>query len=168
MFEKFFRKFLKDEAKPEEWRAPQYLGARYDPALVLALTHQHRGLSMLLVEASSAAQLGSFDEVAEILDQFENALADHLSQERERLHPYLAEHIQGEEGDRVLRDMYAHAALIKHSVAGFLKRYRDTPVDMASAAEFERDIETMGDEFSQEMEREEAIFYTLYLPPEAY
>lgn len=168
MLEKFFRKFLKVGPLPEEWRTPRYLGARYDPSLVMALTHQHRTLTMMLVEASSAAQLGAFDETGEILQQFEYALADHLKQERDRLHPYLAEHIKGEEGERVLREMYTHVGLIRHSVEGFLKRYRDKPVDALSLSDFERDIEAVSEELSQEMEREEAIFYTLYLPPEAY
>lgn len=168
MLEKFFRKLLEQEPLNADWKSPQYLGAPYDPSQVLALTHQHRALSMLLVEASSAAQLGAYEQVGDILEQFANALADHLHQERERLHPYLAEHIKGEEGDAVLREMYAHIALIRRSVQLFLKRYSATPVAADNAAEFERDIEAMSEEFSQEMEREEAIFYTLYLPPEAY
>lgn len=168
VLDKFLRLLLKQEPRPEGWKTPEYLGVRYDPSLVQALTHQHRALSVLLVEASSAAQLGSFDEVGEILEQFAGALADHLHQERERLHPYLAEHIQGEEGDTVLREMYTQVALVKHSVTTFLKRYGNTPLDASNLAEFEQDIEAMSDEFSQEMEREEAIFYTLYLPPEAY
>jgi len=168
MLEKLFRKFLKQDAPPEAWKPSGYLGLHYDPALVQTLAHQHRALSMLLVEASSAAQLGSFDEVSHILEEFEIALVDHLRQEREKLHPYLAEHIKGEDGDRVLREMYTHVALIKHSVKRFLKRYCDAPLDAESVAEFEQAIELVSEEFSQEMEREEAIFYTLYLPPESY
>lgn len=168
MFEKLFGKLHKDEARPEEWKQPQYLGTRYDPSLVHALTHQHRTLSMLLVEASSAAQLGAYDEIAEILEQFENALADHLHQERKRMHPYLAEHIKGEDGEEVLKEMHAHADLVTQSVESFLKRYRGTPLDMEGAAAFEEAIETMSEELSLELEREEAVFYTLYLPPEAY
>jgi len=168
MFDKFLRKFFKQDPRPEEWKAPEYLGLHYDPALVQALTHQHRALSMLLVEASSTAQLGAFDQVSHILEEFEIALVDHLRQERERLHPYLAEHIRGEDGDRVLREMYTHVALIKHSVRSFLKRYCDMQLDAANLAEFEQAIEAVSEEFSQEMEREEAIFYSLYLPPESY
>ncbi len=168
MLDKFFRLFLKQDAPAEQWKRPEYLGTHYDPALVQALTHQHRALSMMLVEASSVAQLGDFTEAGQILEQFECALADHLRQEREHLHPYLAEHLLGEEGDRVLREMYTHVALIRHSVESFLQRYHDTPVDAATLVQFEQDIEIVSDEFSQEMEREEAIFYTLYLPPEAY
>ena len=33
---------------------------------------------------------------------------------------------------------------------------------------FEMEIEGVSEEFSQEVEREEASFSTLYLPPEAY
>lgn len=168
MLDKFFRKLFEQEQLRPEWKSPQYLGVPYDPTQVLTLIHQHRALSILLVEASSAAQLGDYDQVGDILEQFANALADHLNQEREKLHPYLAEHIKGEEGDAVLREMHAHIALIKHSVQLFLKRYSAAPVYAGNAAEFERDIEAMSEEFSQEMEREEAIFYTLYLPPEAY
>lgn len=168
MLDKFFRKLFEQEQLHADWKSSQYLGVPYDPSQVLTLTHQHRALSILLVEASSAAQLGDYEQVGDILEHFANALADHLHQEHERLHPYLAEHIKGEEGDAVLREMHAHVALIKHSVQRFLKRYSTTLVDAANAEEFERDIEAMSEEFSQEMEREEAIFYTLYLPPEAY
>lgn len=168
MLDKFFRSLLKKEDLPEGWKTSQYLGVPYDPALALVLTHQHRALNMLLVEASSAAQLGDYTEVGHILEQFEAGLAEHLRHERAHLHPYLAEHITGQDGERVLKDMHSHAALIRHSVAGFLKRYLDKPVDASSSAQFEREIEAVSDEFSQEMEREEAIFYTLYLPPEAY
>ena len=168
MLEKFLGKFRKEDARPEEWKRPQYLGTRYDPSLVLALTHQHRSLSMLLVEASSAAQLGAYDEIAEILEQFENALADHLHQERTRLHPYLAEHIKGDGSDEVLAELHAHSANTGHSVEGFLQRYRGTPLTMETAGAFEQAIEVMSEEFCQELEREEAMFYTLYLPPEAY
>ena len=168
MLQKFFGRSLKDDAHYEEWKRPRYLGPRYDPSLVLTLTHQHRTLSMLLVEASSAAQLGAYAEIGNILAQFETALAEHLRQEHKRLHPYLAEHIKGAEGDEVLKEMHSQAALIRHSVEGFLKRYRSAPLDMEAAEGFEQAIETMSEELSQEMEREEAIFYTLYGPPEAY
>lgn len=168
MLDKFLRKLLKQDAPHEGWRTPDYLRTHYDPTLVQALIHQHRALSVLLVEASSAAQLGDYAQVEHILEQFEGALADHLRQERERLHPYLNEHITGEEGEAVLREMHTQVALIRHSVTSFLKRYLDTPLSTETVAEFERDIETVSDEFSQEMEREEAVFYTLYLPPEAY
>lgn len=168
MLDKLFRKLLRQDATPNPWTMPQHLGAPYDPSLILTLTHQHRTLNMLLVEASSAEQLGAYDEAGEILEQFANTLADHLHQERERLHPYLAEHIQGEDGDRVLRDMYSHVALIRRSVEAFLKRYGSNPVSAANAGEFEHDIEALSEELSQEMEREEAVFYTLYRPPEAY
>ena len=168
MLDKFFRTLFEQEQPRAEWKSAQYLGVPYDPSQVQVLIHQHRTLSILLVEASSAAQLGDYAQVGDILEHFANALADHLHQERERLHPYLAEHIRGEEGDAVLREMHAHVALIKHSVQLFLKRYSTSPVYAGNVAEFERDIEAMSDEFSQEMEREEAIFYTLYLPPEAY
>jgi len=168
MLEKFFRRHLKKDAPPEGWKASQPPPIRYDPSLILALTHQHRSLSMLLVEASSAAQAGSYEEVGEILERFANTLADHLRQESAQLHPYLAEHIRGEDGEAVLKEMRSHSALIRHSVVGFLKRYGSTPVSAANVAEFQKNIEVMSDEFSQETERAEAIFYTLYMPPEAY
>ncbi len=168
MLQKFFGRSLKDDARYDEWKRPRYLGTRYDPSLVLTLTRQHRALSMLLVEASSAAQLGAYDEVGDILERFEAALAEHLRQEQKRLHPYLVEHIKGGEGDEVLKEMHSQTALIRHSVEGFLKRYRSAPLDMETAAGFEQAIEAMSEELSQEMEREEAIFYTLYGPPEAY
>ncbi|HET7176568.1 MAG TPA: hemerythrin domain-containing protein [Gammaproteobacteria bacterium] len=168
MLEKFFGKFLKQDELPAEWRTPRYFQTRYDPSLVMALTHQHRTLNLLLVEASSAAQLGAYDEAGSVLEQFEFALEDHLKQERDRLHPYLAEHIKGGDGEETLKDMYACSALAQRSVATFLDRYRDKPVDASSLAQFEHDIETVSEKLSQDMEREEAMFYTLYLPPEAY
>lgn len=168
MLEKFFGKFLKQDELPGEWRTPRYLQTRYDPSLVMSLTHQHRTLNLLLVEASSAAQLGAYDEAGSILEQFEFALEDHLKQERDRLHPYLAEHIKGEDGEETLKDMHAYAKLAGRSVESFLDRYRDKPVDASTLAQFEHEIETMSEKFSQDLEREEAMFYTLYLPPEAY
>ncbi|HEV2111961.1 MAG TPA: hemerythrin domain-containing protein [Gammaproteobacteria bacterium] len=168
MLEKFFRRQPKKDAHSEGLKPPQLPSVPYDPSLILALTHQHRSLSMLLVEASSAAEEGSYEEVGDILEQFANALAEHLRQESVRLHPYLAEHIKGEDGDVVLKEMQSHSALIRHSVVGFLKRYSNTPVSAGNVAEFQQDIEAMGDEFSQVTERAEAIFYTLYMPPEAY
>lgn len=168
MLEKLFGKFLKQDELPGEWRTPRYLQMRYDPSLVMSLTHQHRTLNLLLVEASSAAQLGAYDETGSILEQFEFALEDHLKQERDRLHPYLAEHIKGEDGEETLKDMHACSALAQRGVAAFLDRYRDKPVDASSLAQFEHDIEAVGEKLSQDMEREEAMFYTLYLPPEAY
>lgn len=168
MLEKFLRTFRKQGELPEPWRTPRYLEIPYDPSLVMALTHQHRTLAMLLVQASSAALLGAFKEVGGLLEQFESALDAHLKQERERLHPYLAERIKGEDGQQALQEMYLHVGLIRRSVEGFLKHYRDNPVDASNLEEFEEDIEMVSEELSQELEREEAIFYTLYLPPEEY
>lgn len=168
MLEKLFRRHPKQDAHPEGLKAPRLPPIPYDPSLILALSHQHRSLSMLLVEASTAAEEGAYEEICEILEQFANALADHLRQESLRLHPYLAEHIKGEDGEMVLKEMQSHSALIRHSVVGFLKRYSSTPVSAANVAEFQQDIEAMSEEFSQETERAEAIFYTLYMPPEAY
>ncbi|HEV2211764.1 MAG TPA: hemerythrin domain-containing protein [Gammaproteobacteria bacterium] len=168
MLEKFFGKFRKQDELPAEWRTPRYFQTRYDPSLIMALTHQHRTLNLLLVEASSAAQLGAYDEAGSVLEQFEFALEDHLKQERDRLHPYLAEHIKGEDGEETLKDMHAYSAFARRDVESFLARYRDKPVDASSLAQFEHDIEAVSEKFSQDMEREEAIFYTLYLPPEAY
>lgn len=168
MLGKFFRKLARKDPLPEDWKTPGYLAAHYDPSLVRALIHQHRALAVLLVEASSTAQLGAYAEAVSVLEEFESALADHLQQEQTRLHPYLSERLTGEEGERVLREMHTQAALIKQSVAGFLRRYLNTPLDATNVAQFEQDIEAVSEELSQEMEREEAIFYTLYLPPEAY
>ena len=168
MLEKFFRRQPKKDAHSEGLKPSQLPSVPYDPSLILALSHQHRSLSLLLVEASSSAQAGSYQEVGEILEQFANALADHLRQESLRLHPYLAEHIKGEDGEVVLKEMQSHSALIRHSMVGFLRRYSSTPVSAANLAEFQQDIEAISEEFSQETERAEAIFYTLYMPPEAY
>lgn len=168
MFEKLFGKHPQQDARPEGLEALRLPPVPYDPSLILALTHQHRSLSMLLVEASTAAEEGAYEEVGEILEQFANALADHLRQESLRLHSYLAGHIKGEDGEMVLKEMQSHSALIRHSVVGFLKRYSSTAVSTANVAEFQQDIEAMSEKFSQETERAEAIFYTLYMPPEAY
>ena len=165
MLDKFFRKQPQKTEAPKVAKAPE---VPYDPGLVTALTHQHRSLVMLLVKASSAAQQDLYEDVQETLAQFKLGLDEHLKRENTELHPYLAAHLRGDDAKDVLREMRTNAALIERTVEGFLNHYIGYPVSATNVQRFEMEIEGVSEEFSQEVEREEASFYTLYMPPEAY
>ena len=167
MLDKFFRKQpLKTEpprvqpAKPAE--------VAYDPGLIAALTQQHRELTVLLVKASSASQQSRYDEVKDALAQFRAALTEHLKRESAQLHPYLIAHLKGEDSREVLRDMRSNFIRVEQSVEGFLNHYSGYPVSDVNADRFEAELEGVSEEFCEEIEKEEAAFYTLYLPPDAY
>ena len=156
---------------PTEREAPKLAkprGIPYDPGLIIALTHQHRQLVMLLVKASSTAEQCYFAETAEALAQFKSSLDAHLKRERAQLIPYLGHHLRGEDVDELVREMHTNCALIEGTVRGFLDHYLRHPVDAESLGEFVLQVERVCEEFSQEIEREEASFYTLYMAPEAY
>jgi len=157
---------------PTEREAPKVAtpprGIAYDPGLITALTHQHRQLVLLLVKASSTAEQCYFAETAEALAQFKADLDTHLKLEDAQLVPYLSHHLWGEGIEELIREMRANSALIDRTVRGFLEHYLRKPVDADSLNDFVIQVERVCEEFSQEVEREEASFYTLYMGPEAY
>jgi hypothetical protein len=158
--------------RPKDGEAPRISkterGVPYDPGLITALTHQHRELVLLMVKASSTAEQCYFAETAEALMQFETDLDTHLRRESAQLVPYLAAHLRGEDAKELVRDMRTNGVLIERTVQGFLDYYRHNPVDAESMQDFVTEIEGVCEEFCQEIEREEAAFYTLYMTPEAY
>ena len=166
MLRTFFGKQPKEGEAPKIGKAQR--GIPYDPGLVTALTHQHRELVMLLVKASSAAELGYYDETEATLGQFKTDLARHLRRESIELMPYLAAHLRGEDAKELLREMHTNASLIERTVKSFVDHYLLYPVTTANMQDFQMEIDGVSEEFSQEVEREEASFYTLYMAPEAY
>ncbi|HEY3859450.1 MAG TPA: hemerythrin domain-containing protein [Gammaproteobacteria bacterium] len=166
MLRTFFTRQLKEDAAPKIRRAER--GTAYDPGLITALTHQHRQLVLLLVKASSTAEQCYFAETAEALAQFETDLDTHLRRENAQLVPYLALHLRGEDAEGLVRDMRTNGVLIERTVQSFLDYYLHNPVDAESMQDFVTEIEKVCEEFCQEIEREEAAFYTLYMAPEAY
>src|SRR5579859_6705780 len=79
------RKAKKDGAEAPAVTAPQELP--YDPALVSALTLEHRSLVSLLVRAKSLAQQEHYGEAMDTLHRFSQGLAEHLKRESTELHP---------------------------------------------------------------------------------
>ena len=157
---------------PTEREAPKVVkpprGPSYDPRLITALTHQHRQLVLLLVKASSTAEQCYFSETTETLRQFKQDLDAHLQREDSQLVPYLTHHLWGEGVEELVQEMRTNSALIDRTVRGFLDHYLRNPVNADSMAEFVAQIERVCEDFSQEVEREESSFYTLYMAPEAY
>lgn len=166
MLRTLFGKLPTEREAPKVTKPPR--GIAYDPGLIIALTHQHRQLVMLLVKASSTAEQCYFAETAETLAQFSADLDAHLQREDAQLVPYLSHYLWGDGVETLIREMRANSALIDRTVRGFLDHYRRNPVDADSLSDFVSQIERVCEEFSQEVEREEASFYTLYMAPEAY
>jgi len=166
MLRTFFGKQPKERDAPKIAKAQR--GLSYEPGLITALTHQHRQLAMLLVKASSTAEQCYFADTAEALAQFRAGLDMHLRRESTHLIPYLGQHLKGEDADELVREMRTNSALIDRTVRGFLDHYLSHPVDTTSMADFLIEVERVCEEFCQEIEREEASFYTLYMAPEAY
>jgi hypothetical protein len=166
MLRTLFGKLPTEREAPKLAKSPR--GVAYDPGLITALTHQHRELVMLLVKASSTAEQCYFTETADTLAQFKAGLDAHLQRESVQLVPYLSHHLRGEGAQELIREMRTNSALIDRTVRGFLDHYQRNPVDAGSMNDFVVQVERVCEEFSQEVEREEASFYTLYMTPEAY
>lgn len=162
----FSRKAKKDGAEAPVGTAPHELP--YDPALVSALTLEHRSLVTLLVRAKSLAQQELYGEAMDTLHQFSQGLAEHLKRESAELHPYLTAHLRGEDRDHILREMRAGSVHVERSVEGFLKHYAGYPVGERNVGMFVVEIDGVSEEFCERIEKEEATVYTLYMPPEAY
>jgi hypothetical protein len=161
----FFRRQPKKDEAAESAPAPE---VPYNPALVMTLTHQHRSLVMQLVKAHSSAQQGSYEEVHQALDRFKDELDEHLRRKAAEFHPYLEVHLRGLDAKDLLREMRANNAFIERAVDGFLKHYGSYPVTERTAMRFGIEISGVSEEFCERLEKEEAHFYTLYMPPEAY
>lgn len=168
MLEKFFRKQAPKTENLKVPLTPTSPEVSYDPSLIAALTQQHRDLVMLLLKANSAAQQDRFDDVKDALERFKSGLQEHLAHENLRLHPYITAHLRGENSKDVLRDMRQNCARIQASVDGFINHYSGYPVSGVNVARFEMEIASVSEEFSQEIETEEATFYPLYMAPETY
>lgn len=167
MLEKLFRKQTPKTELPKAAQ-PQAPDVPYEPSLVAALTQQHRDMVTLMVKANSAAQQGAYDEIKECLAQFKDALAVHVAQENTKLHPYLAAHIKGENSRETLRDARQNCNRVSQSVEGFIAHYSGFAVGDHNVERFGMELEGVSEEFCEEIEREEAVVYTLYLPPDAY
>lgn len=162
----FSRKAKQDGVADAAGAAPRDLP--YDPALVAALTLEHRSLVSLLVRAKALAQRESYGEAMDTLQEFSQGLAGHLKRESAELHPYLTAHLKGEDRDRILREMRASSAHVEKAVEGFLKHYAGYPVGERNVGIFVMEIDGVSEEFCERIEKEEATVYTLYVPPEAY
>ena len=167
MLEKLFRKQPQKPEPPKAAPAPAQ-DIPYEASLTAALTQQHRDLVMLLLQANSAAQQDRYEDVKDALQRFKNGLGEHLTQENLKLHPYISAHLKGENSKDVLRDMRQNSARIQAAVEGFINHYLGYPVSGVNVERFEMEITGVSDEFSQELETEEASFYTLYQPPGSY
>lgn len=168
MLSAFFRKHPKKDEPPKGPPVAERRDIPYDPGLAVALSHQHRMLTMLLVKASSAAQQDLYDEVRETLVQFKTGLADHLKRESAELHPYLAAHLKGEDSETLLKEMRANSRYIERAVESFLNHYSSYPVNDRTVDRFNMELSGVSEEFCERIEKEEAELYTLYMPPEAY
>lgn len=166
MLRTIFGKRPKDRDAPRIAKAQR--GIPYDPALITALTHQHREMVMLLVKASSAAEQCFYAEAAEAVAQFKAKLDSHLRHEDSQLVPYLSEHLWGEGTDELLHDMHTNSARVNRMVRRFLDTFLDRPLHADNLPEFLDEVERLCEDFSQATAREEAAFYTLYMGPEAY
>lgn len=166
MLRTFFGMLPTEREAPKVAKPPR--GIAYDPGLITALTHQHRQLVLLLVKASSTAEQCYFAETAEALAQFKADLDAHLKRESSQLVPYLSHHLWGEGVDELIREMRTNDALIDRTVRGFLDHYLRNPVNADNLSDFVVQVERVCEDFSQEVEREETSFYTLYMAPEAY
>ena len=167
MFDRLFRKQTQKAEAPKVGQAPVQ-DIPYDPSLITALIQQHRDLVMLLLKAGSAAQQDRYEEVKDALERFKNGLNEHLTLEHLKFHPYISAHLKGENSKDLLRDMRHNTARIQASVDGFINHYAGYPVSGVNVERFETEIAGVSEEFSQELETEEASFYTLYQPPESY
>ncbi|HEV2321852.1 MAG TPA: hemerythrin domain-containing protein [Gammaproteobacteria bacterium] len=167
MLEKLFRKQPQKADSPKVVQAPVQ-DIPYEPNFIVALTQQHRDLVMLLVKANSAAQQDRYEDVKDSLERFKNGLSEHLTRESLKLHPYISAHLKGENSKDVLRDMRHNAARIQGAVDGFINHYSGYPVSGVNVERFEMEIAGVIEEFSHELETEEASFYTLYQPPDSY
>lgn len=166
MLRTFFGMLPTEREAPKVAKPPR--GISYDPGLITALTHQHRQLVLLLVKASSTAEQCYFAETADTLAEFKSGLEMHLRREDAQLVPYLSHHLRGEDAQELVREIRTNGALIDRTVRGFLDHYLRKPVNVENMSQFLIDVERVCEEFSQEVEREEASFYTLYMTPEAY
>ena len=147
---------------------PALLELPYDPGLVSTLCIEHRSLVMLLVKASNAAQRQRYEDIREILEQFKTDLRDHLKSEGAELLPYLAAHLKGEDNKDLLKDMRSNTLHIERAVESLLTHYSNYPVNEKTVLRFEMELSGVIEEFSERLEREEASFYTLYLPRDSY
>ncbi len=161
----FFRRQAKKDLSTVAEQAPEVL---YNPALVMTLTHQHRCLVMQLVKAHSSAQQGLYEEVHQTLDQFQTDLAEHMKRKAAAFHPYVEAHLRGPDAKDLLREMRANSLFIERAVESFLKHYGSYPVTDRTALRFGIEISGVSEEFCERLEKEEAQFYSLYMPPEAY
>ena len=160
--------FFSRKAKQAETPAGAPQAPPYDPALVAALTLEHRSLVSLLVRAKRLAQQAKYGETMDTLHEFSQGLAEHLKRESTGLHPYLTAHLRGEDRDHILREMHAGPVRVQKAVDGFLKHYAGYPLGERNVGMFVVEIDGVSEEFCERIEKEEATIYTLYVPPEAY
>lgn len=164
----FHRQAKKDVSPQAAQTPPERPELPYNPALVTALTVQHRSLLALLTKAQRAAQQQQFGDIPRALELFRNGLNEHLKRESIELHPYLAAHLKGEGGKDLLREIRANSLYLERGVAVFLDHYARYPVADRTALRFGIEISGVMEDFTERTAREEADIYTLYMPPEAY
>ncbi|MGE5625599.1 MAG: hemerythrin domain-containing protein [Bacillota bacterium] len=162
----FFQKQAKKiETPPVDAPGPEIA---YDPALVAALTQQHRDLVTMLLKASSLAAQKRYDDVTEALAQFKAVLQEHLKRETTELHPYLAKHLKGENSKDLVKQMRHDTVMAERAVEGLIDHYMGYHVSERTVTRFSAELESASEEFSARLEREEAAFYTLYQAAETY
>ena len=140
----------------------------YDPALVPALTREHRDMLLLLDQAKNATQAQRYGDVQGALDKLRVQLAGHITRETDELHAYLTAHIKSTDRLATLKDMHAGMLRTERALQGFLKHYGGYPVTERNAAMFYKEIDGVSAEFAKWTQQEEAAVYSLYKPPGSY
>lgn len=140
----------------------------YDPALVAALTREHRDMLLLLDEAKDAVRAHRYGDVKDILDRLRIELAGHIRRETDELHAYLIARIRSPDRLAMLKDMHAGMLRTERALEGFLKHYGGYPVTERNAATFYKEIDGVAAEFAKWTREEETAVYSLYNPPQSY
>lgn len=139
---------------------------RHDPQLVAELKREHKALLEIFGSLERSAKGGDVAAVRKRLEQFRDALQDHLLKENVRLYVYLEHMLESDAtGDALIHEFRVEMDGIGRNVIAFLNRYKSIDEVPALLGQLRGEIESIGQALSGRIRCEESTLYPMYRPP---
>jgi hypothetical protein len=165
---KLFTRSNSQEKKAEKQLIPG-TELSFDPELISSLKSDHIRLLEIYSSISVLLDEGKADELAQPLEEFKALLREHLLTENLKLYVYLKYALVNDAKNlNIMIELRKDMQKIGKVVNQFLTRYSEFPWTDELKSSFPDEFYEIGSVLGERIEREEALLYTLYMPPDAY
>lgn len=136
---------------------------RFDGLLVAKLQEDHKKLLSIYANIQDAIIRHDLVDIDKNLTNFRTELQTHLLTENIRLYAYLTQKFSADPtNSEIIQDFRQEMYGIGHAVMGFLRKYRNMPLDGRMLGTFKKELDEIGAVLVTRIRHEESTLYPLY------